>query len=813
MAQSLIVQTKQSSVRVSDAFAEVAKIKGAAEENIVRANAQAAQIQAQSKVRSLEKWQGVTERLGKLFANKASEGRIAAGKQKGKDIISKAIETNSFVPRYETEDNILGFNKNKKHDEEANKVIDNYNSLLVANTINSAYTQANSEALVPENRQAVMDNLHGVYGGLIEELEELGNEDLVINARFLAAEKLYALNNDISKKQFAETNEKVKGDFYKHLESAATPTSIGDWEREKAKLELEGQRIADATGTNPLLTRTGQAIVRARNEKAYNLGSQKVVATAIDNIVPVLNEQIDPTSPFILTDDNIKAVGESIADAERQVVEMGIKMGIPLDRDEVKNVRNSIMTGSARLHYENSIDLEMRGLKAGGKFDTQLVEDIMAEEKAKGELVIEEMAGFISDPLERSDWIEEQKGKMNKFVDGQKEALSTYTAKKENARNKAITGPTENSLVPATNAFASANPTELDDDEFKHMAIYDMSKALYGDASGLKPDEGAWELFVANRIEQFGFETGSREAVLYRQMAWKRYNSTIAPFSEIARANGFERQQVVIGVPKMDKSGVMMDENGEVQTTPMVINENGLMNIAKSPDILEDSTRSIISDPLANQEAVDAIRKRNNAVPLNPSSRFAKMSYAIIAGTPYVPEEMDTIDISRNTQFADSIADETNFPLLDSQAYYFMRNLGQRNELQEETEPGAYIDYTDMDKIDLEDSFSGDGVFLPLVNGFEPASEEDFNRIFGDDFDGVVDLIKSDPRAFLSSGQLDDKTAAYIQEELDSFWGSNIVIKPVKHANGFATITYRLYDTETETTLPGAYTIDMRGRR
>ena len=814
MAVSLLVESKKSGVKVSDAFAEVAKIKGSAEENIQRANAQAANIQANAKVQSIQKWQGVTDKLGKLFANKATEGRIDAGRQKGKELVKKAIETNSFVPRYESEENILGFGKGKKHDEEANKSIDAYNSLLLANTINSAYNQANSEALVPENRQAVMDNLHGVYGGLIEEMEELGDPDLVIKARFLAADKLHALNNDMAKRQHAEMGEKMKGGLITSVATDPTATSVEQHKQQEAAYRLADGELQDRTGSSYLMSISGINAIQKRRVGAFNNVSQKMVSDAITNIVPLMDEQADPTTGFILDDEGIKEIEGELENMESGYVKAALAIGVPVDADKVKEIRYNALAGAARLKYENSIDLEERGLMAGGKYDTQLVEDIMAEEVARGELVVEELSMLISNPLERSEWTEAAKTQLHKFVNDKKDALSTHSVKVENTRRERLTEPVQNALVPATNVLAKENPVNLDDDELGYWIINDFTEALYGDPSGLKPERGLWGLHVSNRMEELGFKFGSREFATYTKLAWKRYNSTIAPFSEIAAANGYKRKQVVISVPQMDGTSIMTDDNGQVKTTPLIIDEDGLNNLSKSPDIIEDASRSILSDPVAHQEAVDSIVKRNNALPLNPSSRFAKMSYALVAGTPYVPEDMDTIDITKNTLFADSVADETGFSLLDSQSYYFLRNLGQRNELQEETEPGAYIDYGDIDKIELEDSFSGDGVFLPLVNGFVPASEEDFNRIFGDDFDGVVDLIKSNPRGFLSSGQIDDTTEAYIRDELDSFWGSNISIKPVSHKNGFSTITYMLFDNENNVVLPGEYTIDLsqRGR-
>ena len=822
MAQSLLVQSKQSSVRVSDQFAEIAKIKGSAEENIQRANAQAAQLQANAKINSTEKWRNVTDKLSTLFANKATDGRIEAGKKTGQELVKKAIETNTFIPTYKS-DKKFGFGKTKLHDEEANKRIEAYNNNLLVNTFNTAYDTANTAAVAPESMQDAATNLQGVYSGIIAELEELGNDELVINAKFLASQKLGELTKNIAKRQQALIAEKTTGGFFTELESAATPTTIEGWRQRKALREMNGEEIANTTGSNPIYSRGAQAIIKANDTKAFNLISQNNVSGAIDEIVPKLNEQIDPTTPFVLTDDNIKLVGDTLANAEKSFVETATEMGIQIGTEEVEEFRNSILSASAELHYKNSINLEERGLMAGGKYDTQLVEDIMAEETARGELVISEMAGFISDPVERSEFIDAANTKLHGHISDKKQSLSTYTAQKENDRLAALEAPVKSSLMPASNIFANTKPEDLpklSDPEFKHFAIYDISGFLYGQQSGLKPAEGEYERFIVGRMNELGLKAGSREFKEYRAMAWKRYNSTIAPFSEQARANGYKRKQTSVGVPQMDGDNVLFDDSGNMKMTSIVLDENSIITLSKNPASLEETMISIQANPQANEHFVDLLRQRNNQVPFAPNSNLGKMAYAGIAGIPFT-EEMQGVNVRRNTAFAQSIADSTGMPMLDSQSYYFLRNYGNRSDVKTDATESAstYIDYTDLDKIELGTSFSKHGIFLPLTGEFKPATSEDFNKVYGDDFDSITDILANDPRAIMSSGEIDDETAEFIKDNFDkwSFLGmgefgeSGIKVVPIKHENGFSTIHYRLYDVENKTQLPGVYTIDLSG--
>ena len=823
MAQSLLVESKKSNLRVSDQFAEVAKIKGSAEEHLARANAQAANIQANAKVRSIEKWQGVTEKLSNHFSNKATEGRIEAGKKKGQEIVKKAMETNSFVPRYESEENILGFGKGKRHDEEANKSIDAYNSLLLANTINSAYNQANSEALVPENRQAVMDNLHGVYGGLVEKLEEMGNDDLAINARFLAAEKLQALNNDMAKRQFAEMGDKMKGGLISSMTTDPTATSVEQLKQQEAAYRLADEEIRGRTGSGVLTSVTGINRIQARREATFDVVSQKIKMGGIENILPQMDEMADPTTATILTDDSIKVVEDELERVGEETAKAALAIGVQYTPEDLTQLRYDTLGGVSRLLYENSINLEEHGLVAGGKYDTKMVDFILTQEKDKGEFAIAELSGLISDPVARSEWVEKQNDELHKFVNNKKETLYTENIKKENTRLDALQAPVKSSLMPASNIFASTPPEELpnlDDDEFKHYAIYDISGFLYGQRSGLKPAEGEYEAYIVNRMNQLGFEPGSREFKEYRAMAWKRYNSTIAPFSEQARANGYSRRQTSVGVPMMDGDNVLFDEGGNMKMTSMVLDENSIITLSKNPEGLQETMISIQADPNANEHFVDLLRQRNNQVPFSPNSNLGKMAYAGIAGIPFT-EEMQAVNVSRNTAFTQSIADSTGLPMLDSQSYYFLRNLGNRSEQKADAteDAGAYIDYTSLDKIDLDSAFSRHGIFLPLTGEFEPATDEDFNRVYGENIDSITDILASDPRAILSSGEIDDDMAEFIKGEFDkwSFLGmgefgdSGIKVVPIKHENGFSKIHYKLINVRDNIKLPGVYTIDLSG--
>ena len=812
MAQSLLVESKKSNLRVSDQFAEVAKIRGSAEENIQRANAQAAQIQANAKVQSIEKWKNVTDKLANHFSNKATEGRIEAGRQKGQELVKKAMETNSFVPRYESEENILGFGKGKRHDEEANKSIDAYNSLLLANTINSAYNQANSEALVPENRQAVMDNLHGVYGGLVEKLEEMGHDDLAINARFLAADKLYALNNDMAKRQFAEMGDKMRGGLLKSLYTDPHATTIEGLKQQEAGYRLADDEIRSRNGTGILTTISGINAIQSRRDATFEIVGQKIKMGGIENILPHMDEMADPTTGTILTAESIPIIEDELKRVGDETVKAALAIGVQYTPEQLKQLRLDTLGGISRILYERSVGLEEQGIVAGNTYEPAMVKFIMAQEKDKGETAIEELAGLISDPVARSEWMEKQKDELYKYVNKKEESIFTAKAEKDTARQDALKAVVKDSLMPAVQSVRGDRGwKDLDDDELGYEIVYDLTDPLYGDPNGIKPTRGQWGYFISNRIKQLGFEDGSREAREYRRIGWKRYNSTIAPFSEIAAQNGHARTESAVHVQQMDGDKALTDESGAPLTKPVILNEEGLNNLSKAPAIIiEDATIAILSDPKKKQDAVDVIKVRNNALPLNPTSRYAKMAYALIAGVPF-EEGMEAVDISKSSNFVKSIAADTGFSLLDAQSYSFMRNLGQRNEKQEKTDASDNVNYIGLAKVELDTAYK-DGIFLPLGDDFNPADSDDFNEAYGDDFDGVEDLLIADPRALLTGGVLDETTEAYIKDELDS-WGSDISIKAIGHANGFQTITYQLFDNENGVILPGEYTVDLRSRQ
>ena len=811
MAQSLLVQSKKSDVRVSEQFAEIAAIKGGAEEHIVKANAQAAQLQTQAKIRSTEKWQRATEGLANLFVNKAAEGRIEAGRQKGQMLIKEAIKTNTFLAPYKTKENVLGFSKHKKHDEEANKLINAHNQSLLANAINSPFDKAEVEALVPENRQAVVNNLQGIYEGIIEELEELGNPELVNQARFLMADKMYALEKDIMKRQFAEGTDKMTGEWYRAVAEMPHARNLEELKQQNAKLALHAEQIRNARGSDPSLTLSGIKLLRERNETTYDFLSKENTSIAVNNIVPLLDEYIDPDNGFILTPENVDVVQEQIDEAITKNAETAMEIGIQPGIDMPKEVRNNVLTAAAMLHNRNSFDLEERGIIAGGRIDPQLLKDVAAEEVARGELVNSELSAFISDPTERSEWLSKANDQLHKDVKDKKEALSTFAEKENQAESDRLTAPVKNSLYRADNRFEGTDFTTLGDEQLDFAIIYDFSADLYGRADGMQPTKGEWHQILSDKIAAHGFDPDGREAKRYTILGWKRYNSNIAPFSAIAEANGYKRNTPTVALAKRDgKGNAIIGENGVIETSPLAINDEGLNNLAKSQDNIEDASIKIISNPYNLQEARSVVVKRNDEIELNPKTRYGRFGYSIIAGVPYSTEDFEGVDISKDSTFADSINAETGFSLLEANSYLFLRSVGARSEVKEEAaETGAYVDLGTVEKFDVASAYE-DGVFLPLANGFKPATEEDFQNKFGDDFSSVGDLLAADPRRFLSSGNLDDETEAYIRENLDSYFGVGISIRAVGHENGFSKITYILYDEENEIALPGEYTIDIK---